>query len=51
MPLTDTEKEYLKQFYFFFPFVLEYVDKSVNSSTFPSILKLADIIPVYKKDL
>ena len=27
-----------------------YVNKSISSSTFPSILKLADIIPVYKKD-
>ena len=35
---------------FFFLFVLDYLNKSINSSTFPSILKLADIIPVYKTD-
>ena len=35
---------------FFSPFILGYVNKSITSSTFPSILKLADIIPVYKKD-
>ena len=35
---------------FFSPFILDYVNKSISSSTFPSILKLADIIPVYKKD-
>ena len=34
---------------FFSPFILDYVNKSISSSTFPSILKLADIIPVYKK--
>ena len=33
---------------FFSPFILGYINKSI---TFPSILKLADIIPVYKKDL
>ena len=35
---------------FFSPFILDYVNKSISSSTFPSILKLADIISVYKKD-
>ena len=35
---------------FFSPFILDYVNKSITSSTFPSILKLADIISVYKKD-
>ena len=34
----------------FSPFILDYVNKSISSSTFPSTLKLADIIPVYKKD-
>ena len=34
----------------FSPFILDYVNKSISSSTFPSILTLADIIPVYKKD-
>ena len=36
---------------FFSPFILGYVNKSISSTTFPSILKLADITPVYKKDL
>ena len=31
---------------FFSPFILGYVNKSISSSTFHSILKLADIIPV-----
>ena len=35
---------------FFSLFILGYVNKFISSSTFPSILKLADIIPVYKKD-
>ena len=35
---------------FFFPFILGYVNKSISSCTFPSIVKLADIIAVYKKD-
>ena len=35
---------------FFFLFVLDYLNKSINSSTFPAILKLADMIPVYKRD-
>ena len=34
----------------FSPFILGCVDKSISSPTFPSILKLADIIPVYKKN-
>ena len=36
---------------FFSPVILGYVNKSISSSALPSILKLADIIPVYKKDL
>ena len=35
---------------YFSPFILGYVNKSIRSSTFPSISKLADIIPVNKKD-
>ena len=35
---------------FFYAFILGYINKSISSSTFPSILKLADITPVYKKD-
>ena len=35
---------------FFSPFILDYLYKSIASSTFPPILKLADSIPVYKKD-
>ena len=35
---------------FFSPFMLGYVNKSNSSSTFPWILKLADITAVYKKD-
>ena len=35
---------------FFSPFILGYVNKSISSSTFPSILKLAGITAVYKKD-
>ena len=31
---------------FFSPFILGYVNKSISSFTFPSILKLADITPV-----
>ena len=31
---------------FFSPFILDFVNKSISSSTFPSILKLADIILV-----
>ena len=34
---------------FLFSFVLGYVNKSISSATFPSIIKLAGIIPVYKK--
>ena len=33
-----------------FSFILDYFHKSITLSAFPSILKLADIIPVYKKD-
>ena len=35
---------------FFSPFMLGYANKSISLPTFPSILKLADITPVYKKD-
>ena len=35
---------------FFSPSILDYVNRSISSSTSPSTLKLADIIPVYKKD-
>ena len=35
---------------FFSPFILGDVNKSISSSTFPLILKLADTIPVNKKD-
>ena len=31
-------------------FISGYVNKSIISSTFPSILRLTDITPVYKKD-
>ena len=34
---------------FFSLFILGYVNRSISSSIFPSILNLADIIPVYKK--
>ena len=34
---------------FFSAFILDYVNKSVSLSTFPSILKLADIIPSIQK--
>ena len=34
---------------FFSSFILDCLNKSIPSSTFPSILKLADIISVYKK--
>ena len=44
-------KKFLKNANFFSPFKLDYVNKSISSSTFTSILKLADITPVYKKDL
>ena len=36
---------------FFSSFILGYVNKSISSSTFHSIPKLADITPIYKKDL
>ena len=49
---SDIPTKILKQnVEFFSPFILGYVNKSISSSTFPSILKLADITPVYKKDL
>ena len=45
----DIPTNIFKQNVDFFPsFVLDYVNKSITSSTFPSILKLEDI-PVYKK--
>ena len=48
---SDIPTKILKQnVEFFSPFILDYVNKSISSSTFSSILKLADIIPVYKKD-
>ena len=48
---SDITTKILKQnIDFFSHFILDYVNKSISSSTFPSILKLADIIPVYKKD-
>ena len=48
---SDIPTNILKQnVYFFSPFILGYVNKSISSSTFPSMLKLADITPVYKKD-
>ena len=48
---TDIPTKILKQNVdFFSAFMLDYVYKSINSSIFPSILKLADIIAVYKKD-
>ena len=49
---SDTPTKILKQSVdFFSPFILGYVNKSISASTFRSVLKLADIIPVYKKDL
>ena len=48
---SDIPTKLLKQnVYLFSPFILDYVNKSINSSTFLSILKLAEIIPVYNKD-
>ena len=35
---------------FFSPVILDYVNKSISLSTFPSFLELLDIIPVCKKD-
>ena len=35
---------------FYSPFILDYVNKSISSPNFPSILKLADIIRIYKND-
>ena len=47
---SDIPTKILKQNVDFFSlFMLGYVNKSISSSTFRSILKLADIIPVYKK--
>ena len=44
---SDVPTKILKQNVdFFSPFILGYVNKSISSSTFPSILKLADIIQV-----
>ena len=49
--LSDIPAKILKQNVdYFSPFILGYVNKSIRSSTFPSILKLADIIPVNKKN-
>ena len=48
---TDIPTNILKQNVdFFSPFILDYVNKSISSSTFPTILKLVEIIAVYKKD-
>ena len=48
---SDIPTKILKRnIYFFSPFILSYVDKSISLSTFPSILKLADSTPVYKTD-
>ena len=48
---SDIPAKILKQNVDFFShFMLGYVNKSISLSTFPSILKLADITPVYKKD-
>ena len=35
----------------FSPVVLNFVNMSINSLTFPSVLKLVDVTPVYKKNL
>ena len=49
---SDIPKKNLKQNVdFFSPFILDYVNKSISSSTFPSILKLADKIPYYTKKI
>ena len=47
---SDIPTKILKHGYFFSPFIFGYINKSISSSTFPSLLKLADIIPVYKID-
>ena len=48
---SDTPTKLLKQnLDLFSPFTLGYVNKPISLSTFPSILKLADMTPVYKKD-
>ena len=47
---SDIPAKVLKQGLDFFScFILGYVNKSISSSTFPSILKLSDITSVYKK--
>ena len=43
-------KNFNKNVDFFAPFKLGYVNKSISSSTFPSILKLTDITAVFKKE-
>ena len=48
---SDIPTKILKQNVDFFShFILYYVNKSISSSNFLSILKLTDIIPVYKRD-
>ena len=48
---SDIPAKILKQnLDFFSSFILDNVNKSIASSTFTSILKLTDIIQVYKKD-
>ena len=48
---SDIPTKTLKQNVDFFSlFILGYANKSISSSTFPSILKLADITPIYTKD-
>ena len=50
--LSDIPTKKIKQNVdFISSFILGYSNKSISSSTNLSILKLADIIPVYKKDL
>ena len=34
----------------FFPFLLNFVKMPISSTTFPSVLKLADVTPVHKRD-
>ena len=46
---SDISTKILKQNVdFYSPFILGYVNKSISSSTLPSIVKLADIISLYK---
>ena len=48
---SDIPTKILKQdIDFFNPFIEDYVDKSISSTTFFSILKLAHIVPIYKND-